>query len=224
MQSKFSFLPLEIRNQLNHRLLQAEPASSLLPWLNSLPEVQAALAEHFDGQPISEVNLSDYRIGPFRRWQMRQNALQFATDEAADNSASTQVDASPLIDNLVRWSATRLAASQTAPMPEEVQSERQELRNFISDIVALRRGELVARRLAIEQQRLALEQAKKQEELEELFWKWTKRPDIQAKLYPHRDPDKARRDAVRLLDEHFLGVRRTNNGSQEPDPDAACFI
>ena len=82
--------------------------------------------------------------------------------------------------------------------------------------------DLVARRLTLEQQRLALEQAKTQPEQEKLFWEWTKRPDIQSKLYPHRDPDKTRRDVVRVLDHHLLGVKDAD--TLQPDPDPACLI
>ncbi len=74
-----------------------------------------------------------------------------------------------------------------------------------------------------EQQRLALEQAKALPEQEKLFWEWTERPDIQAKLYPHRDPDQTRRDVVRLLDHQLLGVKPPG-GALEADPDPACFI
>ena len=83
----------------------------------------------------------------------------------------------------------------------------------------------MARRLTIEQQRLALEQAKAQPELEKLFWEWTKRPDIQAILYPNRDPDKTRLDVVRLLDRHLLGARLASaTAEHEPEPDPACLI
>jgi hypothetical protein len=40
-------------------------------------------------------------------------------------------------------------------------------------------------------------------------------PDIQSKLYPHRDPDKVRRDVVRMLNRELLG--RTHR-DDEPAP------
>jgi hypothetical protein len=223
MLGKISRLPHEIRQRLNQRLSDGELGDSLLPWLNSLPEAQALLADHFEGQPISEQNLSDYRKRGFRHWEMRQDALEFATDDDADPSPSTQLAASPLVDRLVNWIATRFAAAaQNASIPEDPQADLREIRNYLTDIVALRRGDLVARRLGLEQQRLALGQAKSQQELEKLFWEWTKRPDIQAQLNPHRDPDKMRRDVVRMLDRQLLGIRDSSNGDPEPDP--AVFI
>ncbi len=227
MLGKISRLPSDVRDQLNHRLADGQPAAVLLPWLNSLPEVKAILAQYFDAQPISEQNLSDYRTHGFRRWQIRQEALQFAADEVAASSASSpQVPASPLVDHLVHWIATRFAAAaQTAPISDEPEADLREIRAFLNDIVALRRGDLIARRLGLEQQRLALDQAKGQEELEKLFWEWTKRPDIQAQLYPHREPDKTRRDVVRLLDQHLLGAKATFAvQDSNPDPDPACLV
>ena len=45
MTGKITHLPPEIREQVNHRLEQGETNKTILPWLNSLPEVQAVLTE-----------------------------------------------------------------------------------------------------------------------------------------------------------------------------------
>ena len=81
------------------------------------------------------------------------------------------------------------------------------LREFCADITTLRRGDLSAGRLAIERQRLALLQTKSDEQKDKEFWEWTRRPDVQAKLYPHRDPEKVRRDVDRMLSSRLLGIR-----------------
>jgi hypothetical protein len=65
---KVARLPAQIRLQLNRRLREKEPALSLLPWLNSLPEVQAILSEKFGSRPINKQNLSQWRRGGFRDW------------------------------------------------------------------------------------------------------------------------------------------------------------
>ena len=224
MPGKISRLPRDIRLQLNQRLSNGELGDTLLPWLDALPEVQSVLTAHFAGQPISEQNLSDYRKFGFRRWQLRETALEFASDEAADASAADPNPVSPLVDHLVHWIATRFAAAaQTAPISEDPGSDLRDIRSFLADIVSLRRGDLVARRLALEQQRLALDQASAEPELEKRIWEWTKRPDIQAKLYPHRDPEQTRLDAMRLIDEHLLGLR-SSTAFPEPVPDPACLI
>jgi hypothetical protein len=44
----------------------------------------------------------------------------------------------------------------------------------------------------------------------------------QTQLYPNRDPEKIRRDVVRMLDRHLLGI--PDSEDPEPDPDPAAFI
>ena len=224
MPGKISLLPNDIREQLHQRLRDGKLGDTLLPWLNSLPETQAILSAHFEGQPISEQNLSAHRQHGYRRWEICQAALEFAADEAAGLSPSDQPGASPLVDHLVHWIATRFAAAaHNSPIPEDPEADLREISRFLTDIVALRRGDLVARRLGLEQRRLALDQARSESQQEKTFWEWTKRPDIQAKLFPRRDPDKLRRDAIRLIDQHLLGVKPTDL-PPEPEPDPACLV
>ncbi|HWH72556.1 MAG TPA: hypothetical protein VNT26_24555 [Candidatus Sulfotelmatobacter sp.] len=42
--------------------------------------------------------------------------------------------------------------------------------------------------------------------MEKRFWEWTKRPDIQTKLYPHRDKEKMRKEVERMLHFKLLGI------------------
>jgi hypothetical protein len=223
MTGKISRLPLEIREQLNHRLADGQTGALILPWLNSLPEVQAILNDHFDSQPIDDGNLHQYRKRAFREWQMQRAALEFAVRPAPAGSQAAQLAVSPLLERLVQYISLRLAAAaQPAPIPEDPEADLREIRSFVTDIVSLRRGDLISRRISLEEQRLAAVRHKNKEELDALFWQWTKRPDIQARLYPHRDPDKIRRDVVDLLDRQLLG--RTGPPVGMPEPEPACFI
>ena len=61
-------LPKDIREQLNHRLLEGETARELTAWLNALPQVQSVLESQFNGSPISEVNLTHWRQGGYLQW------------------------------------------------------------------------------------------------------------------------------------------------------------
>src|SRR5580658_951731 len=72
---KIARLPVAIRQELNRRLLNGEPARQLVVWLNGLPEVQAMLAAHFQGQPIGEMNLSRWKNGGYLAWCDQQIAL-----------------------------------------------------------------------------------------------------------------------------------------------------
>ena len=83
---KIARLPRTLRNQLNQRLHNGEPGVELIKWLNSLPEVQAILAEHFNGVPISPQNLSEWNNGGFLDWLTTQELLEDAREFAANTA------------------------------------------------------------------------------------------------------------------------------------------
>ena len=89
---KIARLPKEIREQLNSRLQNGEPGTTLVDWLNQLPEVQKILTEQFSNQPIRVQNLSDWKRGGYVDWlrhqELRelvrwnhQRSSEFAEDE-----------------------------------------------------------------------------------------------------------------------------------------------
>jgi hypothetical protein len=72
---KIARLPDDIREQLNQRLLDGQPASTILPWLNGLVPVKEALAAQFAGEPVTAQNLSNWRIGGYQHWLRDQKEL-----------------------------------------------------------------------------------------------------------------------------------------------------
>ena len=50
---KIARLPEEIREELNRRLADGEPGSSLARWLNGLPAVREMLERYFGGRDIN---------------------------------------------------------------------------------------------------------------------------------------------------------------------------
>ena len=107
---KIARLPRTVREELNQRLERAETSSTLLPWLNTLPEVQEMLRTEFDGQPVSKQNLSQWRLGGFQEWLLHQemwarvrNVQDFA--ETAEGNRDNV-----LADDLATFVAARFAA------------------------------------------------------------------------------------------------------------------
>ena len=77
--SKIARLPLNLRDQLNHRLQSGEPGQPILDWLNQDPAVKNILTQWFHSQPINKQNLSDWRHGGYQDWlrhQARQQNIQ----------------------------------------------------------------------------------------------------------------------------------------------------
>jgi hypothetical protein len=81
-QGKIARLPQPIREQLNARLLQGEPASKILPWLNALPETKNILTEDFEGLLVSDQNLSEWRKGGYQDWLKRRDRLDHTRELA----------------------------------------------------------------------------------------------------------------------------------------------
>src|SRR5258708_4613178 len=69
---KIARLPKAIREELNRWLENGEIGKDLVVWLNGLPEVQKVLREQFDGELISEMNLSRWKDGGYVDWLRHQ--------------------------------------------------------------------------------------------------------------------------------------------------------
>lgn len=69
---KIAKLPDHIREQLNTRLRNGEPIVRLVAWLNTLPEVQATLAQHFSGRPIKRQNLAEWKEHSYKQWLVKK--------------------------------------------------------------------------------------------------------------------------------------------------------
>ncbi|HSY43114.1 MAG TPA: hypothetical protein VK811_04340 [Candidatus Acidoferrum sp.] len=84
---KIAQLPKDIREELNCRLDDGQPASETLPWLNGLPAVKKILEKYFGGRPINERNLSLWRHNGHQRWlKSQESAVEFKelAEEAED--------------------------------------------------------------------------------------------------------------------------------------------
>jgi hypothetical protein len=108
---KIARVPGTIRAELNMRMENGEEGESLLAWLNGLPAVQKTLKASFDGAPISKQNLSEWRLGGFREWQLRQEWIGQARELAASAmEMEEEVDMASLAGALAGLLAARYAA------------------------------------------------------------------------------------------------------------------
>ena len=154
---KIARLPRAVRSQLNSRLQEGEQGKQIVQWLNSLPEVQAVLSESFSGHPVTEQNLSDWRLGRYQEWLARQDILAQAEEVAATQKELEAVSpAGSLADHLALVVAFRYAAilaGQGAALDEKALRELRALRPICQVAVKLRRSDHNAARLRIESQR-----------------------------------------------------------------------
>jgi hypothetical protein len=108
---KIAHLNSVVRDELNQRLDNGEECTTLLPWLNALPEVQKSLKDHFDSASITKQNLSEWHLGGFREWQIRHELISQASQlsESADEMEEA-VETPMLAGQLAAILAARYAA------------------------------------------------------------------------------------------------------------------
>ena len=126
--SKITWLPETLREELNQRLRNGEPAHIILPWLNKLPEVIALVEEHYGGNLISPQNLSDWNLGGYREWLTRQEMRESSQDFAAEAPHLTAAAGGSLLQPLTtaihaRYGALLAKMPLDAEVPKAIQSQ-----------------------------------------------------------------------------------------------------
>jgi hypothetical protein len=172
---KIARLPREIRDQLNQRLLDGQPGRRLVIWLNSLPEVKQVLATDFDGRPLNEQNLSDWKGGGYLDWEARLETLAQSRELAANSLELAAATDGKLTDHL----STMLSARYAVALAEwdkqttgTFQDKLRTLHSLCQDIVKLRRSDHHATRLNFEVKRQKDEEEKTDMEILARFKEW----------------------------------------------------
>jgi hypothetical protein len=153
---KIGRLPKHIQEQVNQRLEQGEPGRSLAAWLNSLPEVQALLAAEFAAKPIRQQNLSTWRHHGYHAWLCQKQSQALVQQLIAEDNELQPPGTPRLSDRMAGWITVRflVAARTLSENMAGSPSNLKLLRQFAHDLIALRRGDHSAARLALEQERL----------------------------------------------------------------------
>ncbi|HWB03781.1 MAG TPA: hypothetical protein VG796_12210 [Verrucomicrobiales bacterium] len=166
---KIGRLDVSIRNEVNERLADGEPGKSIVAWLNGHPDVQEMLALYFDGKPITEQSLSEWRKRGYQDWQRHQEDLEFAgilADEAAELEEDRE--GMPLSDRIAPVAALALARLLRRLGSAKKPAERREL---LACVEALQRQRLADQQAA----RLRMDLRRWREEEAELDEKSTRR-------------------------------------------------
>ena len=207
---KIARLPRKFRDELNRRLDEGWAGPALLQWLNGLPETKRLIKEQFNGQAISQQNLSQWRLGGYRDWLLNQEAREAVEDFVADSRGLEGKMGFEFADKLALWLCMRYAVmTRHLERMDPLESWRP-LRQMCRDVVALRRGDAKLR-----EQRLKEEQQK--ELTEEAYRKWVSAPGRIERLYYEKTGDekvkrKIEKQRQDKLDQIF-GM------TPKPDPD-----
>jgi hypothetical protein len=150
-------LPTSIRDELNYRISDGEEGIELVEWLNSKPEVAEVVNKLFDGTPISEQNLSEWRKRGYQKWLAHRNSVD-ESNALSDNSvdlAATGIDCDKLLLTLTAAYAAMIQNWIITP-GEQMTYKLAVYKNLTNGVIALRRAEIQKVRLEIECERLEL--------------------------------------------------------------------
>jgi hypothetical protein len=198
---KIARLPHHIRDQLNRRLKNGEMGRLLVEWLNSLVEVQDALKRNFAGRPINEPNLTEWKQGGYREWDLQQGAMSQAGELAADAQELAAVAHGRMADHLNTVLTARYAvelAAWNGDGCDETRRRLRALRELCHDVIMLQRGNQNAARVKIGQARLDRHRKKVAEDIAESFLNWIEYPEVRNCIYDEAFSRKQRK--ARLMD------------------------
>lgn len=160
---KIARLPRAIRDELNQRLENGEQGVQLVNWLNGLPDVREILRKDFEGRPINEVNLTDWKSGGFLDWQAQQEALALIQELKSNSEEFANVLpgelAEPLTTAIVAQYAAAVYRSNT-DTAEKPGDRVRRLGKSLRDLDRLRRREQARERIEIQREWLELERAR----------------------------------------------------------------
>ena len=149
---KIARLPFTVRNLLNEKLRDGEQGTKLVAWLNGLPTVLKVLAAEFEGRPINEQNLTEWRQGGYEDWLRHQETWRWVS-ELAEQAAQLEEEAGDF--SVADWLSAplgvelghRLQALATRAADDPVQNR--EFIELCREIGRLRRDDHDEQRLKI---------------------------------------------------------------------------
>jgi len=163
---KIGRLPTTLRDQLGHRLEDGLTATEILDWLNQLPEVQQILDDHFDGRPITEQNLSDWRQAGHLEWIRREEARQAIVGLADQvDDVHDLVGDRHLVDSFALVVVAEIHRLSRLLLSDEVDLEKrwQRLREINRELAQLRKQDHEASKLRLAEDRCAMEVLREQQ-------------------------------------------------------------
>lgn len=179
---KIARLPARLREQVNQRLHDGQPQGVILPWLNALPEVQAILREHFNGEDVSPDNLSAWRRGQHQRWLAERETLdqtrercRFAAELAKASGGNLSEGALAQLTGEVMELVEEIAAARRSGQevnPKLLTAVNQSLVAARAKELDTQAHELKKKQLAQRDRELNLAEEKFQMQFAEAFLKW----------------------------------------------------
>jgi len=155
--SKIARLPFNIREELNHQIMDNVPTKDILSWLNGDPTVRHYMERLFQNRFITEQNLSEWRQGAYQEWLDYRSCVEDVRDlsEQAARAALTDISGEHLLLALTAMFAQMVKNMEKTP---EIPFNRRVIimQDLIKMALSLRRSEQRDEALRLKREQLEL--------------------------------------------------------------------
>lgn len=211
-QGKIARLPDSLRNEVNTRLLDGQPARAVLDWLNSQPEAVRTWDLYFEGAAATSQNLSEWRIGGFREWTSRREKTEnlktlsrFATD-LAKSGGSIADGAAAIIGGQILEALENAGNLVVTGGSDDAEKDPLDgLAKIAAAVASLQKAGTARGKLELDKKRvrqkdasLALDREKFQTQTIAKFLEWAKSPEA-ISILDSGKPKHVQMDALRSL-------------------------
>jgi hypothetical protein len=189
---KIGRLPEPIRAQVNQRLRDGQPAAEILPWLNAQPQVRKILDQQFNGEPVNDQNLTNWRLGGYADWLRREDKnerlkllaehCRQAAESGGDVLQGSAAVAGGLLMEVIETLDPDVQRELVAEKPEKLVPLMGALSALMGARTAQERVEIAKQRTKQNEQRLALDQQKFEVVVCEKLMDWSERPEVRKVL------------------------------------------
>jgi len=153
---KIARLPFTIRSLLNEKLRDGEAGTKLVNWLNGLPVVRKVLVAEFEGRPVNEQNLTEWKQGGYGDW-LRQQETRRWVSELTEEASQLEEEAGEF--SVADWLSAPVAVElgrRLQALAACAADDPKQCRTFIElcrEIGRLRRDDHDEQRLKIQRER-----------------------------------------------------------------------
>jgi hypothetical protein len=214
---KIARLPQSLREELCLRMLNGEPGSKLLPWLNAQPATAAVVSEQFGGEAVTDSNLTNWRQGGFEDWRKKRERVE-STKELARfagqlahagggtiSEGAAAIAAGKVLQVLELVSGADLAAGSADDEAGDLFTVKS-LTDLTNAVGSLRHGDQQNKKLALIEEKLKqtgktleIAEAKFQRETAALFEKFYESKQAKEIMASGKDSKLKREELIQLM-------------------------
>jgi hypothetical protein len=166
---KIARLPYWLRSQLNEKIRDGKPGVEIVAWLNEKPDTRAVVNERFDGRPINEQNLTDWKAGGYLEWERQAETKDWVRDfVGGSRELEREADKAKDYTSVADWLAAPLAVQLARCLKEVAESTNLEVLDRVGAVLEISRAAAQLRRSDLATQRQTREFALEDERISDL--------------------------------------------------------